>query len=156
MKYCVHENLYIYGIGPSLYFLLQPCLSAYVYNIDRGGGQYGKYRLSKRPRQSRGLLWSLYFPYWPTPRSILHLLWQHTGEKTVLECLHPCRTDDRRLVLWSLLNIISKRTRLVQVLHACAHSVLFHKLEDGSSLWKVVCGRAWAFYKILFWRARKW
>ena len=31
--------------------------------IDLEGGQYGKYRLSKRPRQCLGLLLSLYFPY---------------------------------------------------------------------------------------------
>ena len=31
--------------------------------IDLEGGQYGKYRLLKRPRRSRGLLLSLYFPY---------------------------------------------------------------------------------------------
>ena len=39
-----------------------------IYNIDREGGLYGKYRPSKRPSRRRGLLRDLYFTYRPTSR----------------------------------------------------------------------------------------
>ena len=64
----------------------------YVYNISQGGGHYRKYRLSERPRWSRGLLQSLYFPYWPTLRSlyIIFIVAAH-WQKTILQCLRCCR-----------------------------------------------------------------
>ena len=46
-----------------------------IYNIHWVGGQYWKYRQSKRPRRSRGLLRGLYFQYWPTTKWILYLSW---------------------------------------------------------------------------------
>ena len=81
-----------------LYYHAILYMFVHVYNIGWGGSQYRNLDWVE-DRGKAEVFMSRFFPYWPTPRSVLYLLCRHTGETTILKCLRVCSANGRRLVL---------------------------------------------------------